>query len=60
MPKNWTLARIGDISSTNLRTYSLSEKWPYVNYLDTGNVTENRIDQIQRLRGRGPFAEQGA
>ncbi len=49
MPKNWTLARIGDISSTNLRTYSLSEKWPYVNYLDTGNVTENRIDQIQRL-----------
>ncbi len=49
MPKNWTLARIGDISKTNLRTYSLSEKWPYVNYLDTGNVTENRIDQIQRL-----------
>ena len=49
MPKNWTLARIGDISSTNLRTYSLSEKWPYVNYLDTGNITENRIDQIQRL-----------
>jgi type I restriction enzyme S subunit len=27
----------------------VSEKWPFVNYLDTGNITENRISEIQHL-----------
>jgi type I restriction enzyme S subunit len=45
----WKLARIGDICKTNQQTYSLSEKWPFVNYLDTGNITENRINKIQHF-----------
>ena len=27
----------------------LSEAWPFVNYLDTGSITENRIAEIQKL-----------
>ena len=49
MPKDWTPTRIGDICKTNAQSYSVSEKWPFVNYLDTGNITENRIQEIQHL-----------
>ena len=49
MPQDWKPARIGDICRTNTNTYSVSEKWPFVNYLDTGNITENRINDIQNL-----------
>ena len=49
MPKNWITKRIGDVCKTNQQTYSLSEKWPFVNYLDTGNLTENRIDEVQHI-----------
>jgi type I restriction enzyme S subunit len=46
---DWKPARIGDICKTNRQTYSVSEKWPFVNYLDTGNITENRINVIQNI-----------
>lgn len=49
MPQDWKPTRIGDICKTNAQTYSVSEKWPFVNYLDTGNITENRIGDIQHL-----------
>jgi type I restriction enzyme S subunit len=49
MNSNWQPTRIGDISKTNQHTYSVSEKWPFVNYLDTGNITKNRINKIQYL-----------
>ena len=49
MHQGWKLTRIGDICKTNQETYSVSEKWPFVNYLDTGNITENRISEIQHL-----------
>lgn len=38
---------IGDVCITNPETYKVSEKWPYVNYLDTGNLTKGVIDSIQ-------------
>jgi type I restriction enzyme S subunit len=49
MPQGWKPTRIGDICKTNQQTYSVSEKWPFVNYLDTGNLTENRISEIQHI-----------
>jgi len=49
MPKNWETKRIGDICKTNQQTYSLSENWSFVKYLDTGNLTENRIDEVQHI-----------
>lgn len=41
--------RLGDCCKTNLHTYSEKEKWSLVRYLDTGNITEGRIDEIQTL-----------
>lgn len=49
MPQGWTSTRIGNICKTNQRTYSVAEKWPFVNYLDTGNITENRVGEIQHI-----------
>lgn len=49
MSQGWKPTRIGDICKTNQWTYRESEKWPFVNYLDTGNITENRISEIQKL-----------
>ena len=45
----WKHVRIGDICKTNKRTYSMSEKWPFVNYLDTGNLTEDKMNDIQHI-----------
>ena len=49
MLQGWELTQIGDICKTNQQTYSMSEEWAFVNYLDTGNLTENRISEIQHL-----------
>lgn len=45
----WKKIRIGDVCTTNGTTYSIKESWPFVNYLDTGNITNNRIESIQRV-----------
>jgi type I restriction enzyme S subunit len=49
MPRDWKKKQIGDVCKVNQRTYSPSEQWQFVNYLDTGNITENRISEIQYL-----------
>lgn len=41
--------RLGDVIVTNTASYSLKEKWSYVNYLDTGNITDNSIAEIQLI-----------
>lgn len=43
----WKKIRLGDACKTNTDTYSPKEKWEFVNYLDTGNITNNTIDYIQ-------------
>lgn len=45
----WQATRLGDICKTNQSTYSLKENWQFVNYLDTGSITMNKIDQIQEI-----------
>ena len=54
MSKNGTLEQwhettLRECVVINNGTYSSSEAWPWVNYLDTGNITENRIAEIQHL-----------
>ena len=49
MSQSWKPVRIGDICKINQQTYSLSEEWSFVNYLDTGNITENHISDIQYI-----------
>lgn len=41
--------RLGDCGKTNLHAYSDKEKWSLIRYLDTGSITEGRIDEIQTL-----------
>lgn len=43
----WRTIRLGDACVINVGTYSPKEEWKFVNYLDTGNITDNRIDSIQ-------------
>ena len=45
----WKRIALGDCVEINDDTYSPREGWPFVNYLDTGNITENRISKIQHL-----------
>ena len=40
---------LGDYIVVNDATYSQKEAWRQINYLDTGNITENRISEIQHL-----------
>lgn len=45
----WQTVRLGNIASTNQSSYSLKEGWKFVNYLDTGNITMNQVDEIQYI-----------
>ena len=45
----WQTIRLGKIVLTNQSTYSPKEDWQFVNYLDTGNITMNRVDEIQYI-----------
>lgn len=45
----WQKIRLGDAISTNVTSYSTKEGWDFVNYLDTGNITENVISEIQKI-----------
>lgn len=41
--------RLGDVCQTNINSYTQSDNWRFVNYLDTGNITNNVIDEIQYI-----------
>ena len=44
---------LGECAVINDSTYSLKEGWETVYYLDTGNISENRVSEIQHLeRGK--------
>lgn len=47
--KAWRKIKLSDACVINASSYSLKEKWKFVNYLDTGNITDNRIDFIQYI-----------
>jgi len=47
--ERWRKIRLGDFCVTNADSYSLREEWGFVNYLDTGNITNNTIDSIQYI-----------
>ncbi len=47
---NWPKVTLGDCIEINDSTYSPKEAWSFFNYLDTGNITENCISEIQHLK----------
>lgn len=47
--EEWIECKLGDICKTNQKSYSTNDNWDFVNYLDTGNITENKISEIQHI-----------
>ncbi|MDE0131698.1 MAG: restriction endonuclease subunit S [bacterium] len=45
----WPKRRLGDCILIDTSTISARNDRPFINYLDTGSITENRIDTIQHL-----------
>lgn len=45
----WKEVKLGEVCDTNKSSYTAKDNWKFINYLDTGNITENRIDSIQYL-----------
>lgn len=46
---SWQSIKLSEVAQTNISTYSISENWEFVNYLDTGNIIENSITAIQKI-----------
>ena len=49
LPTGWRERTLGEFIIVNDSTYSPKEAWPRINYLDTGNITQNRIEEVQHL-----------
>lgn len=47
--ETWKTIRLGNACSVNSGSYSQKDNWRFINYLDTGNITDNRIDVIQYI-----------
>ena len=45
----WKKVRLGQIIKTNVDSYSSRDNWNFANYLDTGNITMNKVDEIQYI-----------
>lgn len=49
IPKGWRVEELLDICIVNGSSYSKKDDWDYINYLDTSNITQNKIDTIQMI-----------
>ena len=47
--EGWVQVKLGTICTINKHTYSQSEHWQYVNYLDTGNLSEDLVLTYQSI-----------
>jgi len=43
------MSTVADVVDFNTDTYSPKENWTFVNYLDTGNITDGVIETVQRI-----------
>jgi type I restriction enzyme S subunit len=41
--------KVGSVAMINTDTFSTAERWSFINYLDTGNITEGKIENIQQI-----------
>lgn len=49
IPKGWRVGTLSELCDVNVDTYSGKENWEFINYLDTGSITKNQINEIQML-----------
>jgi type I restriction enzyme S subunit len=45
----WKEVKLGEVALLNANNYSKSDDWKFVNYLDTGNITNNTIDHVKHI-----------
>lgn len=45
----WQTFKLSEICKTNQENFSKNDDWNFVNYLDTGNITANHIETIQKI-----------
>ena len=45
----WKNFCLGDVCVINANSYSKNCNWTFVNYLDTGNITANKIEDVQYI-----------
>lgn len=49
IPKGWEVGTLGDILDCNPETLSSKDKFDTILYLDTSNITNNKIEELQEL-----------
>lgn len=49
IPKGWEVLTVGDVVMCNISTLTPKEKFETIEYLDTSNITNNEIEEIQIL-----------
>ena len=49
MKSEWKKCKLGDICLINTASYSTSDNYSFINYLDTGSITQNKIEKIQKI-----------
>ena len=49
MKEEWKECKLGELVEINQNSFSEKENWMFVNYLDTGSITENKISEIQYI-----------
>ena len=49
MKEDWKECKLGELVEINQNSFSEKENWTFVNYLDTGSITENKISEIQYI-----------
>lgn len=49
IPKGWNLERLGDFLVCNPETLTNKDNFETILYLDTSNITNNKIDELQEL-----------
>jgi type I restriction enzyme S subunit len=49
IPKGWNSGRLGDFLICNPETLSIKDNFETILYLDTSNITNNKIDELQEM-----------
>jgi len=55
LPADWKYAIVGDFCKDNIKSISSSDEVKEILYLDTGSITNNKIDELQIIPERDGF-----
>ena len=49
LPNGWEIKKLGDVVEVNKSSINKTDNFNFINYLDTGNLTEGKIEDVQKL-----------